>query len=322
MTISSCPPGSQSPPSKAEDCACRDCELAVLKVRATQGPARQGARAGPAGVAWSCTRGDSAATGTGRAPCSPWRWGRPTALAPDLGEAHPDGSATRSQTSVPRHPGPPVTAHQRVVARGASWARFRPPPPETAVLTATSHTVTRGHRRPRTQRGPGPGRQSLLLRPLAGPETTQTKPADRRPPPGFPLLAGEVTLTRRAGAPAAGGGTAVSSYQGHACPFLRRLTPACGRGGSGPRSHLGEASGSVAVRDAASHGRGAGPAGCRQGLCCLSPAGSFSTHSRDHGTSSCAARGLVDTLWSTGHGLASAQQAWGPSVPGRSCLRG
>lgn len=120
-------------------------------------------------------------------------------------------------------------------------------------------------------------------------------------PSGCPLLTGEVTVLRGAGDTGCGGDTAGSSYRGPAGPFPRRLTlrqwgrrtppTPCRRGGSG--------CGAVWVRPVAqSHGQRA--ARLPAALCCLSPAGSPSAHSRDHRTSSRATRGLVDTLWSTG----------------------
>lgn len=89
------------------------------------------------GVAWPCTRGDSAATGPGRAPCSPRSWARPTAPTPDLGDARrtavppgvrllsPDAQGLRSLH---------ISVRRLAVRVGP---RYRPPPPETAVLTAS-----------------------------------------------------------------------------------------------------------------------------------------------------------------------------------------
>lgn len=138
------------------------------------------------------TRGFKA-TGTRGAPCSPGSWARPP-HSPDARprRSPPDSTATRSQTPVPRHPGPPVTACRCAVAGGASRAPVPAPtaPPEMAVLTPASHT--------RAQRGPSPRGPFLPPQPLAGPETTQTEPAGLRPPPGFPLPAGGVTLMRGA----------------------------------------------------------------------------------------------------------------------------
>lgn len=161
-----------TPPSKAEDRGCRDCELAARGLG--QGPQGCGLALHAWGLSSHRTRESPLLTAELGAPYSPDSRprGRP-----------PDSSAAGGQTSVPRRPGPPVTAHQRAAARGAS----RAPVPAPTTRDGRPHCqpatlVTRGHRRPRTQRGPGPGRQSLPPRPLAGPETTRTKPADLRPP--------------------------------------------------------------------------------------------------------------------------------------------
>lgn len=108
------PQGHSHLPSKAKGHGRRDYDLAVLKVRATPEPSsRGGSGRAPRGVSRPCMREDSAAPGTGRAPCSQRRGARPTALRLQTSVRPTQTAVPPGQTSVPSHPGPLVTARQR-----------------------------------------------------------------------------------------------------------------------------------------------------------------------------------------------------------------
>lgn len=98
----------------------------------------------------------------------------------------------------------------------------------------------------------------------------------------------------------------------------------CRQGGSGSWSHLGEAS-----RISGREGHSLSPTASEQSrlpaarACAVCPLPEASVPTAvTTGLAHVLPEASLTPSGPQGHGLASAQQTWGPSVPGRSCLRG